>query len=511
MSGVNDDKKVSRGWPHSLWIDTTPDTGFPTLEQNLEVDTVIIGGGITGITTAVLLREAGQRVALIEMRRIAKSVTGHTTAKVTSLHGLKHQGLLRNFSEERARIYAGANQAAVERIASIISQRNIDCDFKRTSAYTYTESADGIRDIEREVEAAQKLGLAVSFTEDIPLPFEVKGAIRLDNQAQFHPRKYLLALANSIQGDDSHIFENTRAFNVEDGNPCVVTTDRGEIKAKNVVLATAFPIKDTGHFYTKLYPYYFYLTGMYIEGDVPEGIYYSDDGDSRSIRNHPTEDGPLLIIGGGHHKSGQGGDTFKHYQAVEDYARERFDIKSIRYYWSTEDYRTPDKVPYIGKAPNTSHTYMASGFAGWGMTNSMVAAMIISDEILDKSNPWVSFFDPSRHDIAQYGRTYLAEGANIAEQYGKEYLLRPERMNPADLPNGEGKIIIADDKKVAAYKDEDGNLYTLSTKCVHMGCQVSWNGAEKTWDCPCHGSRYNYNGELIHGPALANLPEETIE
>ncbi|MCL6471199.1 MAG: FAD-dependent oxidoreductase [Firmicutes bacterium] len=506
MNNLNNNK-ASRGWAHSLWIDTTPDTNYPALEQGIEVDTAVIGGGITGITTALLLKQAGQKVALIEMHRIAKSTTGHTTAKLSSLQGLKYQTLLSNFSADKVRIYAKANQFAIDKIASIVSDQKIDCDFKRTSAYTYTESKKNIRAIEKEVEATQKVGLNTSFFESADLPFEIRGAVYLDNQAQFHPRKYLLVLSSYINNGDSYIFENTRVVNIDDGNPCIITTDQGKIRARNVVLATAFPFKDTGHFYTKLYPYYFYLTGMRINSNVPEGMYYGIDDDAYTIRNHPTKDGPLLIVGSGHHKTGQGGDTFKWYQRVENYAKERFDVESIDYYWSTEDYRTPDGIPYIGRLPKAKHIYMASGFGGWGMTNSMVAAIIISDEILEKDNPWASFFSPSRHDIAQYGATFLTEGINIVEQYGKEYLVTPKKMNPADLQKGEGKLIAVDNKKIAAYKDEEGNIYTLSTKCVHMGCLVNWNGAEKTWDCTCHGSRYSYNGELIHGPALADLPE----
>lgn len=314
-----------------------------------------------------------------------------------------------------------------------------------------------------------------------------------------------------IPGDGSFIFENTLAFSVEDGDPCTVVTDKGDIKAKNVVLATAFPFYDTGSFFTKLYPYCAYAIGMYIKGEVPEGMYFTEDDTEHSLRNQPMEDGLLLIVGGGHHKTGQGGDTRKYYKEIEKYAKERFDVTSMNYYWSTEDYRTPDRAPYIGKAPKTRHVYIATGFGGWGMTNGTVSGMLIADEILGHENPWSSFFNPSRHELASYGAKFISEGLNITEQYAKEYLLRPEKENPAELANDEGKIIRADGKKIAAYKDEKGKIYTLSPKCVHLGCEVSWNAAEKTWDCTCHGSRYNYDGEVIHGPALGDLPEEIVE
>ncbi|MDI6715585.1 MAG: FAD-dependent oxidoreductase [Actinomycetota bacterium] len=502
------DDQILPGKTHSLWLDTTPDTNFPVQEKDIEVDTVIVGGGIVGITCAVFLKEAGQTVALVEMRKIIKGATGHTTAKITSMQGLKYQKLLKAFPLKQARIYAEANQAAIEKIADLVNQKYIDCDFMRTSSYTYTELQKNLNAIKNEEEAANRLGLPVAFTKDIPLPFDIKGAIRLDNQAQFHPRKYLLALANEIPGDGSYIFENTRAFKVEDGDPCVVTTAKGEIKAKNIILATAFPFYDTGLFAAKLYPHYAYAIGMYIESSVPKGIYYSEDDIHHSLRNQPTRDGLLLIVGGGYHKTGQGGDTLKQYKAIEEYARDRFNLELINSYWSTEDYDTPDEAPYIGKAPKSKHVYMAAGFGGWGMTNGTIAAMVIADEILDRQNPWSTFFNPSRHEPATYGRKFLIEGINIAEQYTKGLFLRPEKANPSKLSNGEGAIVKADGKKIAAYRDDKGKLYTVSSICTHLGCPVNWNNAEQTWDCTCHGSRFNINGEVIHGPATGDLPEE---
>ncbi|MDP2210574.1 MAG: FAD-dependent oxidoreductase [Candidatus Aquicultor sp.] len=509
---TNLDKEwIVPGGTHSYWIDTTPDTDFPPLQEGIEVDTVIIGGGIVGITAATLLKEAGQTVAIVDMNKIVKSVTGHSTAKVTSLHALIYQQLLRHFSKDDVRRYGDANQSAIDRIESFVTAKSIDCDFARTPAFTYTESEKNLSSIKKEVEAAQEVGLPASYVETSPLPFEILGAVRFENQAKFHPRKYLLALAQEIPGNGSYIFENTRALHINEGDPCYVSTDKGEIRGKHVILATHFPFYDKGLFFSRLYPHYAYALGVRIAEEVPEGLYYSMDGEHHSIRNQPTGNGPLLIIGGGNHKTGQGGNTLAFYKSIEKYARERFDIKSIDYYWSTEDYDTADRMPYIGKSPRSEHVYLATGFGGWGMTNGTLSAMIISDLILERPNPWSSLFNPSRVDVVASGRAFVAGGVNILKQYASSLLVPTHAHSLADIPKGAGMKVLINKKEIAAYKDEEGTVTAISPVCTHLSCIVNWNNAEKTWDCPCHGSRYDRQGEVIHGPALKNLPHEDVE
>ncbi|HEY3373573.1 MAG TPA: FAD-dependent oxidoreductase [Candidatus Aquicultor sp.] len=507
-AGSTGNEAIIPGKSRSLWIATTPDTDFPSLKQGIEVDSVVLGGGIVGISVASMLKEAGQTVAVIEMRQILKGVTGHTTAKITSLQGLHYHRMLRYFSADDARTYAEANQVGIDHIADTVEHKHIDCDFKRAPAYTYTEQANNVSAIKAEAKAAQMVGLPVSYVEEAPLPFPIKAAVVLHNQGQFHPRKYLLALANEIPGDGSYIFENTRALNIAEGEPCEVITNKGTIKGKNVVLATAFPFYDKGQFFARLYPYYAYALGVYVRGDVPEGMYYTEDGEHFSLRNQPTDKGTILIIGGGSHKTGQGKDILKHYRDIEHEAKERFDVKSIDYYWSTEDYRTADTAPYIGKSPHTDHVYLATGFDGWGMANSTASAILLADEVLGRDNPWKGFFNPSRHELSSFGKRFASEGLNIVEQYAKRVISQPEHKNPEDLDKGEGEVVLVDHKKVAVHKDEDGTVYKLSPNCTHLGCPLSWNNAELTWDCTCHGSRFTAKGEVIHGPALANLPEE---
>ncbi len=499
------------GHQHSLWIDTAPDTDFPPLQENLEVDVAIIGGGITGITAATLLKAAGNTIAVVDMHKITQLVTGHTTAKITSAHGIIYEPLTKSFGENGARIYADANQAAIEQIASLVELYSISCDFERTPMYIYTESGANRETIKREARAAEKIGLPVAYTEETPLPFPVQAAVRYDNQAQFHPRKYLLALAQTLPGEGSHIFENTEALKVEQGDPHTIVTNRGSLKARHIIIATHFPFYDTGLFFTRLYPYCSYALGVRIRGDIPEGMYYTKDDGRFAIRNQPTGEGKVLVISGGHHKNGQGGDILANYRDLEMRTRERFDVESVDYFWSTEDYYTPDNVPFIGKAPRTSRIYLASGFGGWGMTNGTLSAMILSDMVMGLNNRWAPFFNPSRVNLLASARKLTVESANVSAQYAKSILAEPHLRDLSELKEGEGRKFVINKKEVAAYKDEQGDVHAVSPICTHLACTVNWNNAELTWDCPCHGSRYDYDGEVIHGPALRDLKKRDIE
>lgn len=495
------------GKPISLWIDTTPPTNFPTLGNGLTVDIAIIGGGIAGLTAATLLKAQGKTVAVLEAEHIVQGVTGFTTAKVTSLHTLIYDRLIRHFGTEKARAYADANQAAIEQIASLVREKQIDCDFARTEAYTYTEADDEVEQIRAEVEAALKLGLPAAFTDETPLPFPVKAAVRFDYQAQFHSRKYLLALAGDIPGDGSYIFENTRVTELADGEPCLITTERGTITARDVIIASHFPFNDKTLYAFRLHSHRSYVLAVRAEGTVPRGMFISTK-PSHTVRVHPTENGDLLLIGGEGHKSGEGGDTVARYQRLEQWARERFNVQSVEYHWSTQDNQTLDGVPYVGRAtPLSQHVYVATGFGGWGMTNSTVAGMLLCDLILGRENPWAEVYDPNRTNLTSVPEA-VKQTVDIAEHFIGDRLTKE---TPESIVPGEGKIVNTQGGKVAMYKAEDGTICSLSPVCTHMGCFVQWNAAEKSWDCPCHGSRFAVNGQVLHGPAIYDLEERDYQ
>jgi glycine/D-amino acid oxidase-like deaminating enzyme/nitrite reductase/ring-hydroxylating ferredoxin subunit len=492
------------GKPLSLWLATTPTTAFPALQGSVMVDVAVVGAGIAGLTAATLLKQAGKTVAVIEAKRIVESVTGHTTAKVTSQHNLIYDYLISHFGEDKARAYAEANQAAIEQIASFITEKKIACDFIRTPAYTYTESSDDVERIEAEVTAALKIGLPAAFTDRTPLPFPIKAAIRFDDQAQFHPRKYLLALAQDIPGVGSHIFEETRVLDISEGEPCQITTDRGTLTARDVIIASHFPIHDKGFYFARMSPHRSYVLAVRLEGSVPAGMFISTE-PTHSMRSQPVADGELFFVGGEGHKTGQGGDTVARYLRLEQWARERFAVKSVEYRWSTQDNGTFDRVPYIGGAtPFSQHLLVATGFGGWGMTNGTVAGMLLRDFIMKRENPWAAVYDPNRFKLESVPQM-IQEGLNAATHFIGDRIIR---TSPEEIALGEGAVVQTNDGKVAMYRAEDGTVHAVSPVCTHMGCIVGWNAAEKSWDCPCHGSRFDTDGRVIQGPAINDLEKK---
>jgi glycine/D-amino acid oxidase-like deaminating enzyme/nitrite reductase/ring-hydroxylating ferredoxin subunit len=496
----------------SYWIESIPKSVFPSLHEDLIVDVVVVGSGIAGMTTAMLLKKAGKTVAVVDARKIAEGVSGHTTAKVTSLHQLIYANLIENLGIDKARIYAESNQAALEQVAKFVEEEKIDCDFSRRSAYTFAESAHGLIKIQEEVTASLQLGLPATFVQETPLPFPVMGAIRFDHQAQFHPRKYLLHLAQCIQDDGSYVFENTKVTNAESGKTfCQVTTDRGVITAQQVVITTHLPILDSGLFFAKTYPKRSYIIGARINPDrAPEGMFIGCGKEYFSIRTTPDresldENGVLLLIGGGGHKVGEVINTEAQYQKVEDFARERFGIDTFDYRWSTQDMVSFDKLPYIGNlTPTSPDLYVATGFSLWGMTNGTLAGMLLADRILDITNPWINLYDSTR--ITPF---VTPEGIKHTINVGMHWVGdRFKGLNISELAQveaGEGQLVTIDGEKIAAYRDEQGAIHAISAVCPHLGCILAWNNAEKSWDCPCHGSRFGCDGAVLHGPAISDL------
>ncbi|WP_144416117.1 FAD-dependent oxidoreductase [Calothrix sp. 336/3] len=489
----------------SYWIESTPETNYSPWENNLSVDVAIVGAGIAGITAATLLKRAGKTVAVIDGEKISRGVSGHTTAKVTSLHQLIYADLIQEHGEDKARLYAQSNQAALELVGKLVAEYGIECDFSRQSAYTFTESANDVEQITAEVEAATKLGLPASFVRETSLPFPVAGAVKFEQQAQFHVRKYLLHLAQNIPGDGSYVFENTRVQNVEEGKPCNVITERGNLQAQDVIVATNIPILNEGLFFAKTYPKRSYIIGARIEQSQGfEGMYIGSGEKYYSIRTTPDENGLLLLIGGGGHKVGSVEHTEEKYEDLQEYARSRFGITSIDYHWSTQDFVSFDKLPYIGKlTPSSQHIYVATGFSLWGMTNGTVSAMVLSDLILGVENPWAKLYDATR------ATPFLTvEGLKQNLDVGKHWLgdrLKGLGDSLADVKEGEGKIVTVNGEKIATYRDQNGTVNAVSAICSHLGCIVNWNSAEKTWDCPCHGARFSCQGKVLHGPAVNDL------
>ena len=500
------------GSPASYWIESTPHPPLPPASEGRTFDVAVIGAGMVGLTAAHLLKKAGLSVAVIEARGIVEGVTGHTTAKVTAGHGLKYMQVQRSFGEEGARVYAESNQAALEYIAGLVESDTIDCEFQRKDNYIYADSEENLDDVRAEADASAAAGLPAEFVTETPLPWPVAGAVRQRNQAQFHPRKFMLHLADQINGDGSVIWEQTRATDVVEGSPCRVETEHGDIAARDVIVATHLPFLDRGMYFSKVHPKREHVVAVRVALDqVPDGMFISAGSPTRSVRGTPFGEEALLIVSGESHKTGEESDTEDRYRRLYDWATERFDVQSLEYRWSAQDNYANDGVPYIGRYTRTSdHLYTATGFGAWGMTNGALAGMLLSDAILGRENPWAGLYDSNRVKPVASAKKFIQENVKVAAHFVGDRIAKEGKDSVEELLPGEAAVIGTGAGAVAAYRDPDGALHAVSATCTHMGCLVSWNNGETSWDCPCHGSRFSCDGEVLHGPAVQPLAPRDV-
>jgi Rieske Fe-S protein len=359
----------------------------------------------------------------------------------------------------------------------------------------------------------RRAGLSVELTTETDLPFPVLGAIRSDSQAQFHPRKFLQALAEKIVGDGSHLYEKTRVSDVRSGDDCTVVTNRGTIRAGHVVLATHLPFLDRGLFFAKAHPRKSYAIAARIQSQAPLGMYISVEQPTRSIRSTPGHDGSrFVVIGGEGHKPGREQDTRRRYEALEGFLHERFDAERVEYRWSTHDYMPLDRLPYIGRIRRTDdRVLVATGFAKWGLTKGVVAAAILRDAILGRDNPWATVYNAKRVTVKSSASTFVTENAKVGSWFFGDRLRSRKRRDVVNaLEVDDGAVARVGGHYVAIHRDDEGRLQAVSARCTHLGCLVGWNSADGTWECPCHGSQFAADGGLLQGPATEPLPAITL-
>jgi glycine/D-amino acid oxidase-like deaminating enzyme/nitrite reductase/ring-hydroxylating ferredoxin subunit len=490
----------------SYWIATSDRRTPEPLSGDISTEVVVIGGGITGLTTAYLLAREGVPVVLLEADQVCSGVTAYTTGKITSQHGLIYRELIDRHGDEDARAYAMAQEFAIDRIRKIIADENIDCDLQALPAMVYTEDPEKLDAIEAEVDAAGSLGLAASFESTTDLPFDVLGAVRFEDQSLFHPRRYCLGLARAVTAHGGIIAESSRALSIDDGPRSVVTTSRGSVRARAVVIASHAPFSARGAFFARLTPERSYaIAGR--SDRLPGAMYISAEDPIRSIRPHPTANGEdVLIIGGGGHPAGRESNTKRYYADLEDWAGERFALEPT-WRWSAFDLVPGDRIPFVGKmTPMSGHTYVATGYAKWGMTNATAAATIISDTIAGRETTYADLFSPARHAKMPQIATAMQQGAETVKSVVGDRIANAVSLRTVDdLQRGEGAVVGFGGRSVAAFRDEDDFVQAVSPTCTHLGCTVHFNDAERTWDCPCHGSRFDLRGRILSGPATRPL------
>ncbi len=493
----------------SYWNATASASAFPALSGEMDVDVAIIGGGIVGVTTARMLKDRGLTFALVEARGVGEEVTGKSTAKITSQHNIAYTVIESKFGADGARLYADANETGVRTIAELARRHGIACQLERKPAFTYTRDEAEVSRIEKEVAAARRFGLPASLTRDTGLPFDVLAAMRWDDQAQFHPVNYVKGLAATLPGGGCHVFEGSR---VTDWDPHRIATGGGTVRARHVVMATHLPLGQTGLFYAENYPHMHpVMMGRADRRRVPDGMYLSVESPRHSVRGHRDEAGTdWLIFAGATFKHGHVDDERSNFADLEAFAAEHFGV-TADYRWTNEDYTPMDHAPFIGWSSSLRDGYLvATGFNAWGISNGTAAAILIADLIEGKDNPWLKLFDATRIKPVAGAKEFVAGTASTASHLVGGYLARKPHGFDALAP-GEAAILKVDGKNVAGFRDEDGALHAVSAVCTHMGCLVGWNETDRSWDCPCHGSRFSLDGGVIHGPAVTALEAVTAE
>ena len=493
---------------NSYWIDSTKNNAtFEKLAQDIACDVCIIGAGLFGLTTAYYLAKKGLKVVIIDKQEVGTHTSGHTTAKITSQHGLIYDYLIQSYNTNFAQKYLNANQEAIANIKNIIDSENIECDFKYENNYVYTTNEQDIEKIKAEVAAMHSLNFDAEFVTKTELPFNTLGAIKFKNQAQFHPRKYMLGLCNSILQNDGQIFTNSTITDVKkDGNYYYSYTHSNKIKSKYVVLASHYPfLKVPGFYFAKMYQVISYVIAIDPKTKLFNGMYISTETPPFSYRTVATPDKELLLVGGYSHKTGEKIDTTFIYNKLEEEAKKYYPDCEILYRWNTQDCVTLDKIPYIGEYSNLMpNMYIGTGFNKWGMTSSNVAANIVTDKILGIENKYEEVFTSTRLQPVKN----RWEVRNMIKDT-TEGLITDKFKIPTDtldsIEKDTGKILEINGHKIGVYKDTSGNIFAVNPICTHLGCILNWNNLDKTWDCPCHGSRFNYMGTNIFDPAINGL------
>ena len=502
----------------SLWQDGMSEyktKSTPSLNKIFDV--LIVGGGITGITAGLLLQRAGKSVMIAEAHDIGFGATGGTTAHINTFFDSSYDQVIKNFGENNARLLAKAAHQALALIKNHVEEFDIDCGHKELSGYLYSKDKKQSKELEHILEASQKAGIDVDYCKSIPVNITFDKAIEFKQQAQFHPARYIYALAKEFEKIGGVLGENCRITGVEENEILDIGSNNGSFKAKNLIYATHIP-PGVNLLHFRCAPYRSYVIAIKLknEKDYPDGLAYDMYDPYHYFRTEEVDGQKYFIAGGEDHKTAHEENTEACFTRLESYVRKFYEIDSIAFKWSSQYFEPVDGLPYIGHLPgHPQNIFVATGYGGNGMTFSAIAALTLSEMIVNGKSEYQKLFDPNRIKPVAGFTHFIKEAADVTGILVGGIFPKEKLEELADLAPGEARVIKYEDHSIALYKDEAGNLHAVNPACTHIKCTVSWNASEKSWDCPCHGSRFSFDGKVLTGPARKDLAiihlEELVE
>lgn len=480
--------------------------------HNIVYDVIIAGGGITGISTALQLQKAGKNCLVLEARNLCFGTTGGTTAHLNTLLDTPYNTIASNFNKDTAKLVAQAVKEAINLVRQNIETYKIDCGFEETDAYLFAITEDHEKELEEISKATTEAGVVNQYTDKIPVPIGFRKALKVNGQAKFIPTRYVYALAEAFEEAGGTIVENCRITGATEGEQVKVETNAGEFTAKALVYATHIP-PGVNLLHLRCTPYRSYAMAVTLrKQQYPEGLAYDMYDPYHYYRTQEIDGKKYLIVGGYDHKTAHESNTNQSFQELEAHIRKHYDVAEVNYQWSSQYYEPADGLPYIGRLPgHAENIFVATGYGGNGMTYSAVSAMLLSKMILNEESHYIHVFNPNRIKPVAGFVNFIKHNTDVIRQFAGKWLPHEELEELSGLATGEAKVIKYKGAKIAIYKDEEGRLHALDPICTHMKCEVRWNMAERSWDCPCHGARYSYSGELLTGPASHELEQVEIK
>ena len=495
----------------SLWQDSVNEFGSPgNIDSSVLYDVVIVGGGITGISTALLLQTAGMNCLLLEAHNLCFGTTGGTTAHINTLLDVPYSTIEKNFNKEKSKQMAASVTEAVNLIHDNINNYSIDCDYKTAVAILFAQDDKQRDELEKISKATNDAGIENNFIEEISIPISFLKAIKVPGQAKFNPVRYVHSLAAQFQKAGGTIIQECRVLSADENENVIIETSKGKCRSKFLVYATHIP-PGVNLLHFRCMPYRSYAMAVTLKNDAyPGDLIYDMYDPYHYYRTQEIDGQQYFIVGGYDHKTAHEDNQEYCFLKLESHIRKHFDIDKVEYKWSSQYYESPDGLPYIGQLPGHEKIYVATGYGGNGMPYSHVAALSLKRTICNEENPYQDLYDPNRLKPVAGFSNFVSHNADVVKQFASKFFSGEDLKELGELATNEGKIVKYKDEKLAIFKDENGAVHALSPICTHVGCEVKWNNAERSWDCPCHGTRYSYDGRVMTGPAVKNLAKVIV-